>query len=216
MKKSEIIRKTRDYVKKLVTGEGTGHDWWHVERVIRNARKIARGEGGDLFVIEIACLLHDIADWKFYSRQPARLKGALIYLERLGVDSRTLQEIEFIVKNISYRGGTNKVNMRSLEGKIVQDADRLDTLGAIGVARCFAYGGYREREIYNPDIKPKKYRTANQVKNTKSTSVNHFYEKVLLLKDRMNTPTAKRLAARGHRFIEKFLREFLREWNGKT
>lgn len=212
MNKKEIIKRTTAHVKALLDKEGTGHDWFHIERVVRNAKKIARKEGGDLFVIELGALLHDIADWKFYGGDTAiGPRKAREWLEKLKVDEKIIPQVTEIVQNISFREGTNKVKMKTLEGKIVQDADRLDAMGAIGIARCFAYGGYRGREIYNPKVRPKK-----KYKNLKSsTTINHFYEKLLLLRGRMNTRAGRRMAGERHKFMEQFLRQFYKEWGEK-
>ena len=215
MNRKEIIRKTTAYVRNVLGKEGTGHDWLHIERVVRNAKKIANKEGGDLFVIELAALLHDIADWKFhggdFSVGPKKTKE---WLEKLKLEENIISHVTNIVKGVSFRGGTNKVKMKTLEGKIVQDADRLDAMGAIGIARTFAYGGYRGREIYNPKIKPKSYKHyANLKKGMKSgTTINHFYEKLLLLKDSMNTKTGRKMAEEKHKFMERFLKQFYKEW----
>jgi len=215
MNRKEIIRKTTVYVRNVLGKEGTGHDWLHIERVVRNAKKIANKEGGDLFVIELAALLHDIADWKFhggdFSVGPKKTKE---WLEKLKLEENIISHVTNIVKGVSFRGGTNKVKMKTLEGKIVQDADRLDAMGAIGIARTFAYGGYRGREIYNPKIKPKSYKHyANLKKGMKSgTTINHFYEKLLLLKDSMNTKTGRKMAEEKHKFMERFLKQFYKEW----
>lgn len=212
MNKKEIIRRTTVHVKALLDKEGTGHDWLHIERVVRNAKRIAKKEGGDLFVVELAALLHDIADWKFHGGDTAiGPRKAKEWLEKLKVDKEIISQVTDIVRDVSFREGTNKTKMKTLEGKIVQDADRLDAMGAIGIARCFAYGGYRGREIYNPKIKPRK-----NYKNLKSsTTINHFYEKLLLLRGRMNTRTGRKMAEERHKFLEQFLRQFYKEWNEK-
>jgi uncharacterized protein len=209
MSKKEVITRAALHIKSLLGKEGTGHDWWHVERVVRNAKHIAKKEGGDLFVIELAALLHDIADWKFHGGDtligPRKTRE---WLGKLKVEEDIISHVTDIVRNISFREGTNKTKMKTLEGRIVQDADRIDAIGAIGIARVFAYGGYRGREIYNPNIKPRR-----SYKSLKSnTTVNHFYEKLLLLKDRMNTKTGKKMAEERHKFIEQFLKQFYKEW----
>lgn len=196
--------------------EGTGHDWFHIQRVVREAKLIARKEGGDLFVIELAALLHDIGDWKFHEGDSkVGSRKAQEWLGKMKVDKQIIEDVCFIVEHISYKGGTNKVRMKSLEGKIVQDADRLDALGAIGIARIFAFGGMKGREIYNPKVKPFKHKTFGNFKKRMSsnTSLNHFYEKVLLLKNKMNTKTGKRTAQQRHDFVKAYLKQFLKEWN---
>lgn len=201
-------------------GEPTGHDWWHAWRVWKIAKKIAKKEGGDLFVIELAALLHDVEDWKFDGRENSGIALAKKWLNELKVDKENIEHVCHIIKNISFKGARVKNKMRLREGKIVQDADRLDVLGAIGIARTFAYGGYKGREIYNPKIKPRLHRTFKEYKKAKSTSINHFYEKLLLLKDLllkdlMNTETAKKMAIKRHQFLEQFLKEFFAEWKVK-
>jgi len=203
-------------LKKTLQGEGTGHDFFHVERVAKLALKIAEKEKkGDKFLIEIASLLHDIADWKFHDDETLGAKKSRIFLVSQGVDNQIIDEVEFIVNNISFKGGINKIKMRSIEGQIVQDADRLEALGAIGIGRAFAYGGFKEREMYNPDIKLKKYKSLKSYKNAKSTTINHFYEKLLLLPKFMNTKTGKKIANDRKLFMEKFLDEFYKEWEVK-
>ena len=223
MNKKIIIQKTEEYIKKRFEGESTGHGWWHIQRVLKMALKIAEkekvntSEDIDLFVVKLAALLHDIADWKFNSGDDsAGFKLSREWLEKLGVDEKTISAVCEIVKNISFRGGTVSSEMKTIEGKIVQDADRLDTLGAIGIARTFAYGGLRDREIYNPDMKPRECKSFEEYKNYKGTSINHFYEKILLLKDRMNTKTGKKIAEKRHKYMENFLEEFFGEWEGKV
>lgn len=170
-----------------------GHDWAHVDRVRRNALYIARKERADPFVVELAALLHDVADWKFHEDESAGGKIARAFLEEQKVSDAVVGEVCFIVDNVSWKEGRGR-SMRTLAGKVVQDADRLEAIGAIGIARTFTYGGYRNRSLQN--------------------SIAHFHEKVLLLKDRMNTRTGKSLAARRHRFVQAYLKEFRREWDG--
>lgn len=220
MTQAQIVQKTADFVKEKFSHEGTGHDWWHMYRVWQLAKQIAQGEkGADLFVVELGALLHDIADWKFHDGDSSvGGKAAREWLENQQVDHRVIDEVAFIVEHISFKGGTNQTPMRSLEGKIVQDADRLDALGAIGIARAFAYGGSVSREIYNPDVKPKQYGSLDDFKKqiADNHTVNHFYEKLLLLKDRMNTKTGKKIAEQRHEFMEMYLKEFYKEWDGKA
>jgi len=214
-KQNKIIRKVAQYAKERMAGEPTGHDWWHTNRVWHLSKKIAKKEGGDLFIIELSSLLHDIDDWKFSGggdKQGA--KRAKRIMEKLGVEAEVVRQVCYIVENISFKGALVKDKMKILEGKVVQDADRLDVIGAIGIARVFAYGGYLKREIYNPRIKPKLHRTFSEYKKSKGTSINHFYEKVLLLKDRLHTKTAKQMAQQRHRFVENYLKQFFQEWEG--
>jgi uncharacterized protein len=210
--KQEIINKTKEFVKKELDGETTGHDWWHAWRVWNMARKIAKQEGGDLFVIEMAALLHDIDDWKF-SKNNNYCKTEF-FLKKIKIDKDNFFAIMQIIKNISFKGGGVKPVPMSFEGKIVQDADKLDAIGAIGIARVFAYSGSVKRQIHNPKIKPKNYKSFKAYKNSESTSINHFYEKLLLLKNRMNMKTAKKIALKRHKFIEVYLKEFFNEWKG--
>jgi len=217
MKKSEVINKTRKHIKKLLSGEGTGHDWFHIDRVVKNAKHIAKKEGGDLFIIELAALLHDIADWKFNDGDTTiGAKKTKEWLETLKMEVEDVKKVAEIVEHISYKGGTNTYKMRTTEGKIVQDADRLDAIGAVGIARVFAFGGSMKRAIHDPTIKPKLLKSFEAYKKRKQTSINHFYEKLLLLKDKMNTKEGKRLAQKRHEFMEKYLVRFLKEWGGKA
>lgn len=216
MNKDEIVQKTADHVKTLFTGEASGHDWWHILRVWNNAKLIAKDEpSANLFHIELGALLHDIADYKFHGGdETIGGKTSAEWLKGLSADDEDIKAVIHIVDNVSYKGGeANK--MKSLEGKIVQDADRLDAIGAIGIARCFAYGGNVGHEIYNPDIKPNLNMSKEEYKKHKSTQVNHFYEKLLKLKDLMNTKSAKKIALKRHKYMEDYLSEFLAEWNGK-
>jgi uncharacterized protein len=180
------------------------------------SKRLAQSEKADMFVVELAALLHDIADWKFNKgRFDIGPKIAREWLKKLKVEEPTIAHICEIVKNISFKGAGVKNLINTKEGMIVQDADRLDALGAIGIARTFAYGGYVGREIYDPEIKPVKRRTFSAYKNAKSSSVNHFYKKLLLLKDRMNTKSAKKIAAKRHQFVKAYLDRFYKEWDGK-
>lgn len=211
--KNKIVQKVKEYVKKELSKEPTGHDWWHAFRVWKVAKAIAKKEGGDLFVIELAALLHDIADWKFYNGDTkASSKKAKWLLKELRVDSKIIKEVSHIVDNVSFKGAGVKNGIKTKEGKIVQDADRLDVIGAIGIARVFAYGGYAGKEIYNPEIKPKLHQSFKAYKDAKGTSINHFFEKLLLLKKRLNTKTARKIAEKRHEFLKKYLRQFFEEW----
>ncbi len=217
MNKQQIINKTAEYVKTKLAGEGTGHDWWHTERVWKMAVNIGKREKADLFIVQLAALLHDIADWKFNDgNDEAGPELASIWLKKLKVEEAIVKHICQIIKDVSFKGPGVKSKIKTKEGMAVQDADRLDALGAMGISRTFAYGGSKGREIYNPKIKPQTHRTFKQYKNNHGTSINHFYEKLLLLKNLMNTATAKKIAARRHKFIEKFLAEFFKEWEGKN
>ncbi len=217
MDKQKILEQTEKYIKDLLTGEGSGHDWWHIYRVRNNAFLIAENENeADLFIVQLGALLHDIADWKFYDGdENIGPQKAAEWLESVGTDEDTIEKVKHIVKNLSYKGAGVQNTMVLFEGKIVQDADRLDAIGAIGIARTFAYGGHKNRELYDPDVKPVAHQSADAyVKNT-SPTINHFYEKLLLLKDLMNTESAKKIAQERHEFMELYLDRFYKEWEGK-
>jgi uncharacterized protein len=214
MNEQQIIEQTIAHVKQEMLGEGSGHDWWHVHRVWINAKNIAAGEHANLFVVELAALLHDIADWKFNDGDDT--KGgevAKAWLSKFDIDANTITHICDIINHLSYKGAGVETSMSSIEGQIVQDADRLDAIGAIGIARTFAYGGSKNREIYNPDIVPQMHNSFEEYKNSEGSTINHFYEKLLLLKDRMNTKTAKIIAAERHAFMLNFLEQFYKEMN---
>lgn len=209
------IDKTIEFVKDFFSGESTGHDWWHTERVLKNARTIAEKEGGNLFIIEMAALLHDVDDYKFSSVDEEKEKSkARKWLSNLGIEPEVIEKIIDAIHAVSFKGGKNSYLPTTLEAKVVQDADRLDALGAIGIARCFAYGGAKGKAIYDPTLKAVDYQTFEAYKDSKSTSINHFYEKVLLLKDIINTETGKKIAEKRHKFMTDFLDEFYKEWNG--
>ncbi len=212
MNQKLILKRVEQFVKNKMAGEGTGHDFYHIERVRKLALIIAKKEKANIFIVELGALLHDIADWKFNADPLAGSKISTDLLKSLGVDNEIILQICHIIENISYKGGAVSSKMKTIEGKIVQDADRLDALGAIGIARAFAYGGYKKREIYNPKIKPVKHKTFESYRNSKGTSINHFYEKLLLIKDLMNTNSARKIAQKRHKFIEGFLKEFFAEW----
>ena len=216
MNKAKIIQKTGMFVKKRLSGEGTGHDWWHIDRVRKNALMIGQKEKVDLFIVELAALLHDIADYKFYGGDEViGPRVASEWLESQHVNQETINHVAEIITHISFKGAGVKNKISTLEGMVVQDADRLDAIGAIGIARCFAYNGHVGNEIYNPDTPPVMHQTAVEYKKFKGTALNHFYEKLFLLKDRMNTQTAKALAEKRHKFMERFVEEFLAEWHSK-
>ena len=217
MDKEQIISQTVEYIKAKMIGESSGHDWWHVYRVWKNAVNIGREEQVDLFVVELAALLHDIADWKFHDGDDSvGPKLAREWLEKLAVDANIINHVCEIIKDLSFKGAGVATSIQTLEGMVVQDADRLDAMGAIGVARTFAYGGSSGREMYNPDLRPEQHKSFEQYKNNKGTSINHFYEKLLLLKELMNTATAKKIAEQRHQFMEEFLDEFFKEWEGQA
>ena len=216
MDKNAVVRATEEFVKNRLADDRTGHDWWHVARVLRNALLIAEHEGPiDLFVVRLAALLHDVADWKFVEGGDAMGEvEARVWLEELGVQGEVTDHVCQIVADISFKGSGVEDRMPSLEGMVVQDADRLDALGAIGIARAFSYGGFKGQEIHDPAMQPMDHRTFEEYKNTKGSTINHFYEKLLLLEDRMNTPTGKRMARARTQFMEDFLARFFEEWQG--
>lgn len=214
MNKNHIIQKTADYIKREVSGEASGHDWWHIHRVWKTALAICKQEQADEFIVQLAALLHDLDDWKFNSKGDGTPLRARAWLESCGVDIPAAEAVCEIIKRISFKGAGVKDKMETLEGFIVQDADRLDAVGAIGIARAFAYGGYANRPLYNPDAPPRMHASFEEYKNSKSATINHFYEKLLLLKERMNTGTAKRIAEKRHEVMVKFLEQFMAEWEG--
>jgi uncharacterized protein len=205
------------FVKKTLAGAEGGHDWFHIERVWKNAKLIASGEECDLEVVELAALLHDIADSKFHGGDEAiGPQKAKEYLETQNIDSEKVAHVIAIIENISFKGGHNKRTHDSIELDIVQDADRLDAIGAIGIARTFNYGGFKNRALYNPEIEPNLKMTKQQYKMSTAPTINHFYEKLLLLKDLMNTATGKSIALERHKYMEGFLNQFFAEWNGES
>ena len=216
MDKNQIINQTAEYIKSKLTGEGSGHDWWHVYRVWKNAVHIAEYEQADLFVVELGALLHDIADWKFHDgNEDIGPQQARKWLEGLGVEEKVIVHVCTIIQDISFKGAGVATNMKTIEGMIVQDADRLDAMGAIGISRAFAYGGSKGREMYNPELKPEQHDSFEDYKKSRGTSINHFYEKLLLLKELMSTDTARVIAEKRHIVMEDYLQEFFMEWEGK-
>lgn len=216
MNKEAILKQTEEYIRNKLSGEGSGHDWWHVYRVWKNAIYIGKHENVDLFMVQLAALLHDISDWKFNEGDDVGPKLAREWLEKMRVDEKVISHVCKIIKEISFKGAGVKTPMRTKEGMVVQDADRLDAIGAIGIARTFAYGRHKGREIYNPNIKPELHDSFEKYKSGKGHTINHFYEKLLLLKDLMNTKTAKKIAKERHKFMEQFLDRFYKEWEGKS
>lgn len=214
---NQIIENTIAFVKKELKDAEGGHDWFHVYRVYQNAVKIAATESDtDKTVIRLAALLHDIADSKFHNGdETIGPKKAREFLEKQNLHQAKIDHIIRIIENISFKGGNFDQQFHSKELDIVQDADRLDAIGAIGISRAFNYGGFKNRQIYNPDIPPNLEMTPEEYKASTAPSINHFYEKLLLLKDKMNTITGKQLAENRHQFMEEFLRQFYAEWNGE-
>lgn len=212
-----IVDKTIAFVKAQLKNVEGGHDWFHIERVYKNALLIAKEESCNLEVVQLAALLHDIADSKFHNGdETIGPRTAKNFLEQENVNNETITHVLAIIENISFKGGHFEQQFHSKELDIVQDADRLDAIGAIGIARTFNYGGFKNRAIYNPEIKPNLSMSKEEYKNTTAPTINHFYEKLLLLKDKMNTPTGKKIAAERHAFMELFLTQFYSEWEGKA
>ncbi|MFY7670523.1 HD domain-containing protein [Tenacibaculum sp. MEBiC06402] len=217
MNKSEIIQNTIDFVKETLKNAEGGHDYFHIERVYKNSLTIAeKEEGADLFIVSLGALLHDIADSKFHNGdETIGPKVATEFLKSHNVDSQSIEHVKNIIENISFKGGNFKQNFKSLELDIVQDADRLDAIGAIGIARCFNYGGFKNRALYDPEVKPNLNMTKEEYKKSTAPTINHFYEKLLLLKDKMNTKSGKEIAVQRHQFMEQFLTQFFNEWDSK-
>ena len=215
MTNPELINKTISFVKaKLENAEG-GHDWFHIERVFKNAVLIAKNEDCDVTVVKLGALLHDIADSKFHEGdESVGPKIARDFLESENVDEEIITHVVHIIENISYKGGNFEKKFSSLELDVVQDADRLDAIGAIGIARAFNYGGFKNRALYDPKIAPNSRMSKEEYKKNDAPTLNHFYEKLLLLKDKMNTDTGKKIAKERHRYMEGFLAQFYAEWEG--
>ena len=208
------ITLTINFVKEKLEGAEAGHDWFHIERVWKLSKKIAEKEGGNLEVIELSALLHDIADPKFHNGdETLALKISQNFLEEIHVNAKLIEQVLFVIKNISFKNRAEAPENPPLELQIVQDADRLDAIGAIGIARTFNFGGFKNNLMYHPEIKPNLGMNKEEYKKSNGTTINHFYEKLLLLKDLMNTETAKRIASERHDFMLQFLDEFYKEWN---
>ncbi|MGY0408240.1 MAG: HD domain-containing protein [Polaribacter sp.] len=217
MDKEKVISNTISFVKEELKNTEGGHDWFHIERVFKNAILISKQEKANIFVISLGALLHDIADPKFYNGdETIAPKKASEFLEKQQVSKDIIDHVVYIIKRISFKNSFEKdgKNFISKELEIVQDADRLDAIGAIGIARCFNYGGFKNRPLYNPQILPNLNMTKKEYKNSTAPTINHFYEKLLLLKDTLNTTSAKKIAAERHVFMETFLKQFYEEWNG--
>ena len=210
-----LIEKTSGFVKETLSDSEGGHDWFHTLRVYKNALHIAKGEVADVVIVALGALLHDIADSKFYDGdETVGPKIAREFLEQQNTSNSRIQAVVKIIENVSYRGGNKKSDYNAIELQIVQDADRLDAIGAIGIARTFNYGGFKNRKLYDPAIDPKLEMTADEYKKSDAPTINHFYEKLLLLKDGMHTQTAKEIAAKRHTFMHDFLDQFYAEWEG--
>jgi uncharacterized protein len=217
MSNQVIIEKVSNIVKERLGGEGSGHDWWHIYRVWKMAQHLGASEKADMFIVELAALLHDIADWKFHDGDedvgPRVAKEILVELK---VDDGVIGHVCEIISTMSFKGARVASNIKSIEGAVVQDADRLDAIGAMGIARTFAYGGHTGRLMYDPSIKPIQHETKESYRDNVSPTINHFYEKLLLLKDLMNTNTAKSIANERHKVMEDYLERFFAEWEGKV
>ncbi|MGV3461556.1 MAG: HD domain-containing protein [Flavobacterium sp.] len=213
---NNLIDNTIQFVKQQLQGAEGGHDWFHIERVYKNATLIAQGEECNTEIVQLGALLHDVADSKFHNGdESVGPKVARDFLESEGVAEETIIHVIAIIENISFKGGNFEKKFKSIELDIVQDADRLDALGAIGIARTFNYGGFKNRVLYDPAIAPNLAMSKEEYKKSDAPTLNHFYEKLLLLKDRMNTETGKKLAEGRHRYMEDFLEQFYAEWNGE-
>lgn len=219
MSKKEIIKKTADYVRKKLEGESSGHDWWHTYRVWKIAKRLAKEEKADIFIVELAALLHDIEDWKYHGgSEEKNIKAIKAWLRKQKIPTEMTFRICSAVEDAVFRGEKNKKKVRSKESAIISDADQLDAIGALGIARGFMFAGNFRLPMYDPKIMPLRNMTEKQYKNFRRstyTQINHFYEKLLLQKDLINTKTAKKLAEERHKYMEEFLDRFYKEWEGK-
>jgi uncharacterized protein len=212
MDNSEIIWRTERFIESEFRSEGSGHDWFHVDRVRKMALRIGEQEVCDLFITEIAALLHDVDDWKLVSTESEAESKAKKWLDSVGLKPEIISLILKIIEEVSYKGAGVETPVKSIEAAVVQDADRLDAIGAIGIARTFTYGGHKCRLIYDPSVSPVMHNDFQEYKNSVAPTINHFYEKLLLLKDRMNTKTAKFIAEQRHQFMNDYLTQFYAEW----
>jgi len=216
MTQAEIIENTKKFVKHTLQNAEGGHDWFHIQRVLNNAKHIAKNENVDTYIVTLGALLHDIADSKFHKGDESiGPDKARIFLKEQGVSVEVIEHVVRIIENISFKGGNEAQQFRSPELDVIQDADRLDALGAIGIARTFNYGGHKGRALYNPEIKPDLNMSKATYKSSSAPTINHFYEKLLLLKDRMNTQTGRQIAGERHIFMEEFLEQFFKECDGQ-
>jgi len=216
MNKENILEKTKAFVKSSLKNAEGGHDWFHIERVFNNALHIAKDENADEFIVALGALLHDIADYKFHNGdEQIGPRIAREFLESQKLSEEIIEHVVDIINNVSFKGGNTDQDFYSAELAIVQDADRLDALGAIGIARTFNYGGFKGRALYDPAIAPNLNQSKEEYKNSTAPTINHFYEKLLLLKDRMNTTTGKQMAGQRHHFMQEFLDQFYAEWSGE-
>lgn len=217
MQEQDLIQKTVIFVKETLKNSESGHNWFHIERVWKNAKHIGQTENVNMLIVQLAALLHDIADSKFYDGdETVGPKMARNFLAAENIDEPIIDHVVKIMENMSFRSGYDKPSFQSTELQVVQDADRLDAIGAMGIARAFHFGGYKNREIYDPAIPPDLNMTKEAYKKSTAPTINHFYEKLLLLKDKMNTVTGKKMAEERHIFMEKYLQQFYAEWNGEA
>lgn len=211
-----VIDEAARHIQQLFANEGSGHDWWHIYRVWKMAIRLADAEGADLFVVELAALLHDIADWKFHGGDlTVGPRVAREWLQSQDVAPDIIEHVCQIIGQLSYKGSGVATDMPTVEGRVVQDADRLDAIGAMGIARAFAYGGHDGRLMYDPNHPPEVHGSAQEYRNSRGPTINHFYEKLLLLKDRMQTAAGKAMAQQRHDFMELYLAQFYAEWEGQ-
>ncbi|HZL91553.1 MAG TPA: HD domain-containing protein [Pirellulaceae bacterium] len=216
MDRRQLLDAAAAFVRDHLAGDSSGHDWWHIERVRNTALAIAREEKADLFIVELAALLHDVDDWKFAAgNHLAGPQAARAWMESQPVEPQVVEHVCRIIGELSFKGAGVATPMSSPEGQCVQDADRLDALGAIGIARTFAYGGHKGQAMHEPERPPTAHDSFEAYKTNVGTTINHFYEKLLLLKDRMNTAAARKLAAGRHAYMEQFLAQFLAEWDAQ-
>lgn len=213
IRRKKVLSDTERFIRSRFEAEGSGHDWWHIHRVRNLAIHLAQIEGGDLFIVEMAALLHDLDDWKISKNKDMEQTKA--WLGQMEITGEQQEKIVSIIEEVSFKGAGVETPTTSVEAAVVQDADRLDAIGAVGIARTFAYGGNKGRLLYAPDEKPEMHASFEAYKKTTAPTINHFYEKLLLLKDRMNTTSAKKMAEGRHQFMEKYLEQFFAEWEGK-
>lgn len=211
---TDVIKNTVDFVKIELEGAEAGHDWFHIERVWKLSKKIAESESANLLVVELGALLHDIADPKFHDGdEEIGPKTAQLFMESQSVDQDIIKQVLYIIKNISFKNRGEASAEKSIELQIVQDADRIDAIGAIGIARTFNFGGFKNNLMYHPDLQPQLNMSKEDYKKSNGTTINHFYEKLLLIKDLMNTKVGKSLAEERHQYMLGFLDQFYKEWN---
>lgn len=215
MDKDTLLTEAAQFARQQLERDSSGHDWWHIQRVTKLALTIAREEGADAFICELAALLHDVADYKIAGDEETGLRTVRDWLTAHGADGDTMSAVMDIIATMSFGGGS-RPPMATLEGRVVQDADRLDAIGAIGVARAFAFGGSRGRPLFVPGETARVYHSAAEYHSSTGSTITHFHEKLLLLKNRMNTSYARQLAEARHRYMESFLEEFAREWEGEA